>query len=233
VGLFEVGRVFDRAGDPADPPSFESRRFALAITGEWREQWGVPPDARKADFFDAKGLVEMLLSPWVSAEGLRWPRFSADAFAPGAAARVEGPAGVTLGVVGQISALEAAPHKLSDPVFVAELLVEAIPAARSAARFEPYSLLPPIRADLSFAQPAETPWEEIERIVRDTGLANLESVAIADRYAGRGVPEGKVKTTVRLAFRSPERTLSQEEVNREVQKLRERLESIAGASFGS
>src|SRR5262249_54224689 len=27
VALFEVGRVFDRAGDPVEPASFESRRF--------------------------------------------------------------------------------------------------------------------------------------------------------------------------------------------------------------
>src|SRR5262249_58986783 len=62
AGLFEVGRVFSRRGDPADPPSFESRRFAFAVTGAWREHWSAAGDGREADFYDAKALPARLPS---------------------------------------------------------------------------------------------------------------------------------------------------------------------------
>ncbi len=64
--------------------------------------------------------------------------------------------------------------------------------------------------------------------MRDARLANLESLECHDRYEGPGVSEGEVKTTIRLRFRSPERTLSQEEVNREVRRLAEALGSRPG-----
>jgi phenylalanyl-tRNA synthetase beta chain len=76
VGLFEVGRVFDRAGDPADPPSFESRRFAFAVAGEWRQHWSSSGPAGRADFFDAKGLAERLLDPFLDTASLVWKPIS-------------------------------------------------------------------------------------------------------------------------------------------------------------
>jgi phenylalanyl-tRNA synthetase beta chain len=231
AGIFEVGRVFSRRGDPADPPSFESRRFGFAVTGTWRDHWSVSTDVRDADFFDVKALVECLLAPWIAPEELRWRPFAADALAPGASALVLTGRGDRLAVVGQISTGEAARHKISQPVFAAEIVIEAIPRDRPATRFAPYSTFPPIQADLSFSQGLDATWERIEQVVHEAGLANLESVAVADRYAGTGVPEGRVKTTIRLAFRSPDRTLSQEEVNREVQRLRAELASSIGASF--
>jgi phenylalanyl-tRNA synthetase beta subunit len=43
------------------------------------------------------------------------------------------------------------------------------------------------------------------------------------------VLEGAVKTTIRLVFRSPDRTLEQEGVNRAVERLARDLESRFGA----
>jgi phenylalanyl-tRNA synthetase beta subunit len=54
-----------------------------------------------------------------------------------------------------------------------------------------------------------------------------------DRYEGPGVPEGRVKTTIRLLFRSPERTLEQERVNAEVRRVGDELKSRLGVIFGA
>jgi len=53
-----------------------------------------------------------------------------------------------------------------------------------------------------------------------------------DRYEGSGVPQGRVKTTIRLVFRSPERTLEQEAVNGEVRRLGDELKVRLGVTFG-
>ena len=230
MALFEVGRVFDRAGDPDDPPSYESRRIAFALAGEIRQHWSAPPAAARADFFDAKGVAERLLSPWAPTGSLSWKPFACDAFAHGACALVETAEGTTLGIAGLVSRGERERRKLAEDVFAAELRVEAIPAAR-AARFEPYSSYPPIAADLSFAHEKKTSWEDIAGVVSRAKLAALESVRVVDRYEGPGVATGQVKTTIRLVFRSAERTLGQEEVNREVHRLGEELRSRLGVIF--
>jgi phenylalanyl-tRNA synthetase beta chain len=231
VALFEVGRVFDRGGDPDEPASFESRRFAFVLAGESRAHWSASGASACADFFDAKGLAERLVSPWVDPATLTWKPFSCDAFAAGAAALVETADGAILGVVGLLSRSEREKRKLAEDVFAGELRVEAVPLAR-AARFEAYSSYPPIEADLTFAQEKATGWNEIERVIGAAKLADLESVRVVDRYEGTGVPQGRVKTTIRLVFRSPERTLEQERVNGEVRRLGDELKSRLGVTFG-
>src|SRR5215831_7399017 len=231
VGLFEVGRVFDRAGDPDDPPTFESRRFAFAIAGDWRAHWSAPGAARRADFFDVRGLAERLLEPWINPADLDCQPFGAEAFTRGAAGLLRSPQGDAVGVIGLVSQSEAEKRKMAAPVYAGELRVEAIPSRRETLRFAPYSSYPPIEADLSFTHSREKTWREIERFVKARNIANLALVRVVDRYEGRGVDEGQVKTTIRLTFRSSERTLEQEEVNREVAKVKDGLRAELGAKF--
>ncbi len=231
IALFEVGRVFDRAGDPGEPASFESRRFAFSLAGQARPHWSASGAAARADFFDAKGLAERLLSPWLDPGTLAWKPFSCDAFAAGAAALVQSPEGKALGVVGLLARAEREKRKLAEDVFAGELLVDAIPPAPTA-RFQPFSSYPPIEADLSFAHAKSAVWSEIEGVISGAKLADLESARVVDRYEGPGVPQGLVKTTIRLVFRSPERTLEQEAVNAEVRRLGNELKSRLGVTFG-
>ena len=231
VALFEVGRVFDRPGDPDEPATFESRRFAFALSGETRAHWSASGPRGRADFFDAKGLVESLLSSWLDPAELVWTPFPCESFGSGACALVTSRSGETIGVVGLVSRAEREKRKLDEDVFAGELRVEAIPAAR-AARFEPFSSFPPVAADLSFAHDKTTSWSVIREAVRAANPADLESVRVVDRYEGPGVPEGRVKTTIRLLFRSPERTLEQERVNGEVRRLADELTTRLGVIFG-
>lgn len=229
AGLFEVGRTFGKSGDPARPETFESRRFAFALAGDARPHWSVPVGARPADFFDAKGLFERLLEPWIAPEALRWKPFAAAAFGAGGAALCETADGLLVGIVGLVSESERETRRLPERVAAGEVVVEAIPTEGRAVRFRGYSAFPPIVADLSFAHLRSLPWEEIEAFARGLSLADLESLKILDRYEGPGVAEGEVKTTVRLTFRSPERTLEQEEVNRERDRLANALHERFGA----
>ena len=116
-------------------------------------------------------------------------------------------------------------------MFAGEILIGAVPTGARPFLFEEYSTLPAISADLSFAQPRGFAWRELEEFVRSRELPHLESLSCVDRYEGPGVAAGQVKTTIRLTFRSRERTLEQEEVNRHVRRLAEELASRPGITF--
>ena len=51
------------------------------------------------------------------------------------------------------------------------------------------------------------------------------------RYRGEGVASGEVKTTVRLTYRNPDRSLTQDEVNAAHFALMEELKSRLGVSY--
>lgn len=231
AGLFEIGRAFGRAGQPEAPESFEARRLAFAIAGSWRSDWSEPPARREADFFDAKAIAEAILAPFLAAESLVWAPFAADAFARGQAALAKNSADAVVAVVGAVSDAERESRRLPAAAFAGEILLDALLAAATPAKFRPYSEYPAIEADLSFVQRRDLPWAEIAWFARGQGLANLESLRLLDRYDGPGVGDGKVKTTIRLAFRAADRTLEQEEVNGEVQRLARALAQNLGAEL--
>ncbi|MFY9552938.1 MAG: phenylalanine--tRNA ligase subunit beta [Thermoanaerobaculia bacterium] len=231
VALFEIGRAFGGAGESDRPESYESRRFAFALAGERRGHWSVPEKLRDADFFDAKGSVETLVSPWIPAEELAWKPVNVAALTPGAAAAARTRSGKLVAIVGLVAGAERERRGLPVEVFAGEILVDALSGGARPFVFEPFSPLPPIEADLSFTQPKELAWEAIEAFVRGRRLENLESLRLLDRYEGPGVPAGSVKTTVRLTFRSSERTLAQEEINRQVQGLAGELSARLGVTF--
>ena len=231
AALFEVGRGFGRPGEVGRPEAFEDRRFAFALAGESRSHWSAPAAARTADFYDAKGILETLVAPWAAPSELSWSPFADAGFAAGAAALARTPAGAVLGVVGLIAEPERLRRRLSEAVFAGEVLVDAVPAQTARIRFASFSAYPAIEADVTFAHDGDATWERIEEFVRGLQLVSLERLEIVDRYAGAGLGEGRVKSTLRLTFRSDDRTLEQDEVNRERDRLAAALEREMGASF--
>jgi len=231
VALFETGRTFGRRGEPEKPESFESRRFAFAFAGERRPHWSVPEPLRRADFFDAKGVFEKLLERWIDPHEMIWRPAAVPAFMPSSSAVVVTASGRLLGIVGLASEPERQKRDLPPGVFAGEILVEAIPSERRPFRFRDFSSRPSITADLSLVHSRDLPWGRIEEFVRRQPLQDLESLRCLDRYEGPEVPAGGVKTTIRLTFRSAERSLEQEEVNRVVQRLAEALRSELNVSI--
>ncbi len=231
VGLFEVGRGFGATGESDRPESYESRRFAFAVAGELRPHWSVPEKLRSADFFDAKGLVERLLSPWVAPSDLSWKPASITGYTARAAATASARGGKIVAVAGLVSGAERQRRDIAVSVFAGEILVDALPLERPPFAFQDFSMRPPISADLSFTQPRGLSWGAVEVFVRSLGLSDLEAVRCLDRYEGGAVAPGQVKTTIRLTFRSRERTLAQEEVNRQIQGLADALRRQLKVTF--
>src|SRR5207302_5927911 len=91
VRLFEIGSRFDS--------SSETRAVALAWTGRGTaEHWS--GGARMADFFDVKGVVELLCE--ALAVPVRFEPTRESVLAPGQAASIVADGGVRVGIVGQL-----------------------------------------------------------------------------------------------------------------------------------
>jgi phenylalanyl-tRNA synthetase beta chain len=86
-------------------------------------------------------------------------------------------------------------------------------------RYQNFSLQPAALRDLALVVDVARPAEEVrQQLLKITQAAaatafQVESVTVFDVYQGAGLPEGKKSVAFALAFRSPERTLTDEEVN--------------------
>jgi phenylalanyl-tRNA synthetase beta chain len=225
VGLFEVGARFTRT-------SGERRGAAFAWTGAGTpEHWS--GGAREVDFFDAKGVIELICG----ALGLE-PRFEparALYLVDGQAARVSA-SGTDIGIVGRLTPAIAdergAPK--ADAIFVGEIDLDALDAQRGVGTelVRPLARHPFVVRDLSIVVADALPAEIIRGTIHTAGAAAaapLTAVSFFDRYKGKGVPEGSTSVSVRLTFQAPDRTLTDAEVQQSFQSILDALVREHGA----
>jgi phenylalanyl-tRNA synthetase beta chain len=68
----------------------------------------------------------------------------------------------------------------------------------------------------------------VEAAVRLKAGKHLVALEIFDVYEGEGIPEGTRSIAFRLRFRSPERTLTDKEVDRAAEKVMSHLKEVLG-----
>ncbi len=214
VRLFEIGAVVTRAG--------LRQQAAVAWTGAaGPPHWNRP--GRAVDFFDVKGVVERL----ADALGVELSFQAAGAavyLVRGRAAMIS----VDGRPAGQVGLLAR-----DEDVYVAELDLDQIEAARTRAsrplRFAPLPRYPSIARDISIIVDQVLPAESVRGTIRSAAPPTLVSVAEFDRYQGKGVPEQRVSLSFRLTFRSPERTLTDAEVDAAMKQILAALEHAHAA----
>ena len=79
---------------------------------------------------------------------------------------------------------------------------------------KPLPRFPSVARDISIIVDDILPAEAGRGTIRSTAPDTLVSVREFDRYQGKGVPEQRVSLSFRLTFRSPERTLTDTEVQK-------------------
>jgi phenylalanyl-tRNA synthetase beta chain len=246
VALFEIGRVFQCAvGVPpavqtgkqscqqdAGSTLKEERRVAIAITGQRALPfWSGDGRDAKSDAFDLKGVVEEFLEHF----GVRGVTFTRRAENPAmllesAAIALGGK--LPLGELGQLSPALAKKYDLRDAVFLAELNLDQLLARRNPAKsFKPLPQFPSIRRDVAMLVPEATTHEAVLQTVKKTKPANLESVDLFDVFRGKNVPEGQKSLAYAFTYRSPEKTLTDAEVNAAHMKIVEALKQNLGATI--
>jgi phenylalanyl-tRNA synthetase beta chain len=168
-------------------------------------------------FGQVKGVVEALYAA-VRAEP-HFERAEHPLFHPGKTART---AAGTLG--------ELHPRVLAGEWGAFELDLDALFAeSPELAAYEDVITYPAVRQDLAFVVPEEAVAGELIDTAREAAGPELREIEVFDVYRGDQVGEGKKSIALRVAFQSPERTLSDEDAA----ALRERIVSELRRRFGA
>jgi len=203
LALFETGKIY--------PPGGEREALGMILTGCLRRDWRRPDDW-PFDFFDLKGSVEKMLTqfgvcelnvavsqdPWLES-GQR-----ADLMA----------GSQKIGSLGKVSdaVLDRFSIKQSG-VFFAQVDLEAVYAIPlSATRYAPVCGFPSVSRDISLAVDRKVALGDVLAIVRETGTALLQSIEFKEEYLGDKISDGQRGLVFSVIYQSPERTLTEEEV---------------------
>ncbi|OFW01601.1 MAG: phenylalanine--tRNA ligase subunit beta [Acidobacteria bacterium RIFCSPLOWO2_02_FULL_68_18] len=221
IRLFEIGARFTQRG---------GERLALACvwTGAAApEHWS--GTGRPVDFFDAKAVVERV-GQALGAE-VRTTPSQEPWLAPGRSAAVMAN-GARAGVVGQLADTLVDAHGLprSDAVYAVELDLDALaPLAGRVVRVEPLPRYPSVTRDISILIDDTLPASDVRRTIGGAAPPTLVQVAEFDRYQGKGISPGKVSLSLRLTFRSSDRTLTDGEVQSAMDDVLAALKEAHGA----
>lgn len=209
IQLFEIGRAFAAGGGESDLP-IERELLALAITGgETLEDRAAV--MRELDFYDAKGAADAALE----AAGVPAAEFKVASFrhlreGQSAAILV---AAERVGSIGRISDEIASKHKFKQPVYVAEIDLTAVLAAPAPIRlYLPLPRFPAILRDVTFAASNDVPYTTIRDTIVELAGELCRSVTFVDVFTGKGLAASERAITLRIEYRSDERTLLEEDV---------------------
>jgi phenylalanyl-tRNA synthetase beta chain len=208
----------------------ERRHLAVTLTGRRQAAFwtGSERDA-KFDIYDLKGLLEEFFEQF-GMRGLIYQRRneSSPLFLESAVIQM---GQVRIGELGQLSPSLAREYDLRDAVLLAELDLDQLLARRSTARsFKTLPPYPSIQRDIAMLLPEATTHEAVLNAVKQFRAQNLDKVELFDVYRGQNVPGGQKSMAYSFTYRSPERTLTDAEVNDAHQRLVQHLKQTLQAT---
>jgi phenylalanyl-tRNA synthetase beta chain len=226
VKLFEMGRVFTVEAAGERPLERELLAFVMSgavASDDWR-------GSRQVDFYDLKGAIEAVLSS-LNISGFTIERARVEYLHPGQTA-VLSREGEQLARLGRLHPRVASLYKFRQPVYVAEIEFEKLLALKAdPVRYSPLPRLPAATRDVSALVPDQVLWGEIESAITGLGISEISSVRVFDMYKGKEMQEGFRSLAFRVTYRGEGRTLTDEEVARMHDRVKELLEQRFGAQL--
>lgn len=220
--LFELGRVYLRKGQDLVT---EKRHLSVGLAGEAYSSWA--GGARRAGFFDLKGIIEALLEA-LRINGISFKHVRKDGFSPSASASIN-TGGETAGFLGEISGKVLNNFGIKEPVFFGEICVDSLfKHVRLEKRFVELPKYPSISRDISIVVDKFVSHSDLIAVIKAAGGdAILRDIKLVDRYTGKQIPDDKVGLTYRLEYQDFKKTLEDKEVSeihaRILQSLGEKL----------
>jgi phenylalanyl-tRNA synthetase beta chain len=229
LDLFECASHFHLRGDRHT----ETSAFAMLVDGT-----GATPAERDACYRRCRGIVERIarllggpratisVTPVeATAEQLPW-------FAPAGRVILNDSNGgrKDIGTIGLLAPAILAQFGLDRPLAGAELALSDLfasypPDTRAAAM----PAFPAIDRDVSAIVAEGASWQSLSELVNGLALHHHESTSHVATYRGKQVGEGRKSVTMRMIFRSQERTLRSEEVDAQVNAVVAALRERVGA----
>jgi phenylalanyl-tRNA synthetase beta chain len=211
--LFEWGRIFitDESGELP-----HERLFLSGIMTGLYEPKSWNNKERVVDFYDIKGVVEVVLNTL----GLRSIAFQKTsmpdpAYHPEVSCTIQS-ADLQLGRLGQVHPQVLMQFDIhAENAYIFELDIEALLESLQSRsiQFTPFSRFPAVIRDLSLIVDQQVESERISEIIKTNGGNLVESIILFDLYEGENIAPSQKAMSFRICYRSKDSTLDGKKIN--------------------
>jgi phenylalanyl-tRNA synthetase beta chain len=227
IQIFELGKTYiPRENDlPSEPEMLCGIMSGPRVEKSWLG------DSGQFDLFDVKGLIEGLfdhLDTIISFEnsddaGLHPTRQAA------IIVNADGHK-VTLGIMGELHPKVAAAFEIEGTVGLFELdVTKLLPYVKGHKMYRPVPRFPGIVRDIALVVDTDVTNQKILDVIK--GFPLISEVVLFDVYSGKQVAEGKKSLAYRLVYQLPDKTLTDDTVNKVQEQLLSRLTKALGATL--
>lgn len=213
IAVFEIGPVYHAV--EGQSLSREPVHLALLLGGVTAENWALRE--RPFDFYDIKGYLQRI-GDFFRRE-LLLDALDSPAFQSGQGAIVK-LRKTGLGQLGKTAPPVTRDFDLPENTYVLEIDLEPLLAApMPPAQFEDIPLYPASLRDLAVIMDRDLPAEQVLKSVKSAGGSLLKKVNIFDVYRGKPLPPDKKSIAVSLVFQSSERTLTDTDTQKALDRI--------------
>ena len=221
--LFEIGKTFGVVnGVPNEterialgffgPVGREALRRRAAVTEEEAVLW-------------MKGAVEELVNR-LHAGHLEFAPAEHPAFAAALAVKLNGK---EIGVMGALSAKLRHPYRLTTQMALCELELKMLLKRTDAVgKVSAPPQFPSVSRDIAIVAAKEVTNDDIVKVIRKNGGKELTKIELFDIFKSKELKDGRRSLAYSLEFRSPIKTLTDDEVGKTFQRIVDTLRATAG-----
>lgn len=216
--LFEMSYVYLPKSLPLTQLPYEKPVLTLGMYGN-------------VDFYDLSGAVEELMSRLgIKDYGLE-PVHDNPSFHPGRAAKLI-VNGKESGILGEVHPSVSEKFEAAKRNYIGMIDIEPlVEGAALKPEYKPLPKYPAVTRDIAMLVDEGVLVKQIERIITEKAGKILEEIKLFDVYKGKQVPEGKKSVAYSIVFRAADRTLTDDEAGKAMEKIVNALSEKLGAQL--
>jgi len=210
IRLFETGAVYIPEELPLTRLPHENRKLAIGVCG------------KLADFYGLKKTIETLFAI-LKINHYTFEQYRHFAFHPGRCARVLVD-GEELGIAGEIHPDVMENYDMDTRAYIAQLDMDLlIKKASTDIKFGALPRFPASARDLAIIVKDRLPAQDLIQAIKDTAGGLMEKAELFDIYRGGQIQKGFKSLAFSITYRAKDRTLTDEEVSRVHDRVRQKL----------
>lgn len=221
--LFEFGKSYHKTQEGYE----ENKHLTLTVTGNrQQENWAQPQ--KGSDFFMFKGYITTILSR-LGLNKVQSQPLQNDVFAEGIAFSIGND---VIAEFGTIKKQVLKHFDIKQEVLFADFNWAAITKlVTGKVKYTEITKFPEVRRDLALLVDDAVTFDSIYAIARQTEKALLKDISLFDVYQGANLPEGKKSYAVSFLLQDSTKTLTDEQIDKIMGKIRQNLETQTGAQL--